>query len=221
MIAAYTPRTSRMTQPTYDKLVEYGFGPPPLPPRVPDQLQQTILKMMDVVEVRGTQEAVMFQMSTVEEESREKARDLSQELQQLQEDVLGRLRERRNWLQDLLAEEEILAEELTNVGEAVHEEIKSITGAVQDLINDVDQQVKKVEDRCHHIFLKVANVSDDKEIGDIEECLVNLKKDLDVTLDVPLDQVKANLAKWVDPMASELANLETKTNSIEPDGEGW
>ena len=84
VIAAYTPRTSRMIQPTYDKLVEYGFGPPPLPPRVPDQLQQTILKMMDVVEVRGTQEAVMFQTSTVEEESREKARDLSQELQQLQ-----------------------------------------------------------------------------------------------------------------------------------------
>ena len=104
VVAAYTPRTSKMKQPTYDKLVEYGFGPPPLPPRVPDQLQRTVLKMMDVVEDRGSPAAVMFQMHAADEERREKARDLSQELQQLQEDVLGRLRERREWLQDLLAE---------------------------------------------------------------------------------------------------------------------
>ena len=158
---------------------------------------------------------MMFQMHAADEERREKARDLSQELQQLQEDVLGRLRERREWLQDLLAEEEILAEEITNVGEAVHEEIRSITDAVQDMIKDVDNQVKEVEDRCHHMFLKVANVSDDKEIGDIEEYLANLKKDLDVTFDVPLDQVKAHLGEWIEPMGKELSNLEAKTNAIE------
>ena len=49
------------------------------------------------------------------------------------------------------------------------------------------------------LYLKVANVMDDKVKGDIEEYLANLKKDLDVTLDVPLDQVKAHMEEWVEP----------------------
>ena len=102
IMAAYTPRTSRMKQPTYDKLIEYGFGPPPLPPQVPDQLQQAVLKMMGITETYGEPEAVMFQVNMNEEERRGRAKDLTQELQQLQDDVLGRLRERREWLQDFL-----------------------------------------------------------------------------------------------------------------------
>ena len=101
-MAAYTPGTSRMKQPTYDKLIEYGFGPPPLPPQVPDQLQQAVLKMMGITETYGEPEAVMFQVNMNEEERRGRAQDLTQELQQLQDDVLGRLRERREWLQDFL-----------------------------------------------------------------------------------------------------------------------
>ncbi|CAE7319363.1 RE1, partial [Symbiodinium sp. CCMP2592] len=216
VLTAYTPRTSKMKQPTYDKLVEYGFQPPPLPLRVPDQLQRVVLNMMNVTGNSPAPEAMMFQMNGSQEERSEKAQELSQELQQLQEDVLGRLRERREWLQDFLAEEEILAEEFNTVGEVIREEIKGINEVVRDLIKDVDDQVKDVESRCHNLYLKVANVMDDKEIGDIEEYLVNLKKDLDVTLDVPLEQVKANLSDWIEPMDKELANLGSKTNAIEP-----
>ncbi|CAE7339861.1 RE1 [Symbiodinium sp. KB8] len=140
-------------------------------------------------------EAVMFLVNEVEEEKRE--------------------RERREWLREFLAEEEILAEELIIVGEKINEEIEGVNGAVRDLIKDVEEQIQKTEDKCHNLYLKVANVNDDKEIGDIEEYLSNLKKDLDVTLDVPLDQVKRNLDKWVVPLRKELANLEEKTDTIE------
>ncbi|CAE7737410.1 GIP [Symbiodinium sp. CCMP2592] len=162
-----------------------------IPPQVPEPLQQVMLKMMDLQETRNPPDAVMFQVSGNPEERREKSIEISQELQQLQEDVLGRLQERREWLQDFLAEEEILAE-------------------------DVDDQVKEVESRCHDLYLKVANVTDDQKIGDVEDYLINLKRDLDVTLDVPLDQVKANLEDWIEPMSKELSNLEAKTNAIEP-----
>ncbi|CAE7494560.1 GIP, partial [Symbiodinium necroappetens] len=213
VITAYTPRTTSMKPDTYETLREFGFNPPPLPPRVPDQLQQTVLKMVTMTKTNDEPEAVMFLVNEIEEEKRERARDVSRELQQLQDDVLNRLKERREWLREFLAEEEILAEELHIVGEAVNEEIEGVNGAVRDLIKDVEEQIQKTEEKCHDLYLKVANVNDDKEIGDIEEYLANLKKDLDVTLDVPLDQVKRNLDKWVDPLRKELANLEEKTDA--------
>ncbi|CAE7478551.1 RE1, partial [Symbiodinium necroappetens] len=215
VITAYTPRTTSMKHDTYETLCEFGFNPPPLLPRVPDQLQQTVLKMLTMTKAKDEPEAVMFLVNEVEEEKREKARDVSRELRQLQDDVLNRLKERREWLREFLAEEEILAEELNIVGEAINEEIEGVNGAVRDLIKDVEEQIQKTEDKCHKLYLRVANVNDDKEIGDIEEYLSNLKKDLDVTLDVPLDQVKRNLDKWVDPLKKELSNLEEKTDAIE------
>ncbi|CAE7211932.1 GIP, partial [Symbiodinium necroappetens] len=215
VITAYTPRTTSMKPDAYETLCEFGFNPPPLPPRVPDQLQQSVLKMLTMTEAKDEPEAVMFLVNEVEEEKRERARDVSRELRQLQDDVLNRLKERREWLREFLAEEEILAEELNIVGEAINEEIEGVNGAVRDLIKDVEEQIQKTEDKCHNLYLKVANVNDDKEIGDIEEYLSNLKKDLDVMLDVPLDQVRRNLDKWVDPLRKELANLEEKTDAIE------
>ena len=116
VITAYTPRTTSMKPDTYEILCEFGFNPPPLPPRVPDQLQQTVLKMLTMTKAKDEPEAVMFLVNEVEEEKRERARDVSRELQQLQDDVLGRLKERREWLREFLAEEEILAEELNVVG---------------------------------------------------------------------------------------------------------
>ncbi|CAE7478405.1 RE1, partial [Symbiodinium necroappetens] len=214
VVTAYTPRTSKMTQPTYDLLRDYGFEPPPLQPHVPDELKKVFLRMMALDETTEP-EAVMFLVNEAEEEKRSKTKAISQELQQLQEDVLERLRERREWLKEFLAEEEILAEEFQNVGEAIHDEIKGINDVVRDLISDVEEQIKAAEKKCNQLFIKVANVDDDKEIGDIEEYLSNLKKDLEVTLDVPLDQVKANLDQWVAPMKAELANLEEKTDAIE------
>ena len=214
VMTAYTPRTSKMTQPTYDLLRDYGFEPPPLQPHVPDELKNVFLRMMALDETTEP-EAVMFLVNEAEEERRSRTKAISQELQQLQEDVLERLRERREWLKEFLAEEEILAEEFQNVGEAIHDEIKGINDVVRDLISDVEEQIKAAEEKCNRLFIKVANVDDDMEIGDIEEYLSNLKKDLEVTLDVPLDQVKANLDQWVTPMKAELANLEEKTDAIE------
>ena len=170
---------------------------------------------VDSVKDSTINEAVLFLMKETEGERRQRTQQISEELQQLQEDVLGRLKERREWLQEFLAEEEILAEEMGVVGEAINEEIMGINGVVRDLIQDVETQVKEVEKKCEDLYLRVANVDDDKEIGDIEDYLGNLKKDLEVTLDVPLDQVKSNLDLWVEPMAKELANLEEKTGAIE------
>ncbi|CAE7224257.1 RE2 [Symbiodinium sp. CCMP2592] len=216
VMTSFTPRSTRLKPPAHEKVFGYGFNPPPLPPQVPEQLQRSILKMMSFSEPTKRQEAVMFQMRTTREERQERAQEISQELQQLQDDVLGRLQERREWLQQFLAEEEILAEEFNTVGESIRDEIKEINVVVRELIKDVEDQVRSVEERCKDLYLKVANATDDKEIGDIEDYLTHLKKDSDVTLDVPLDQVKANLGEWIEPMNKELANLEEKTNAIEP-----
>ncbi|CAE7224887.1 GIP, partial [Symbiodinium sp. CCMP2456] len=209
VVTAYTPRTTKMTKSTYDILCNYGFQPPPLPPQVPDELQRAVLKMMTIDDQREP-DAVMFLINEAEEENRERARDVSRELCQLQDDVLAKLRERQEWLKEFLAEEEILAEELQVVGETINEEIEGVNGAVRDLLQDVEEKIKLTEEKCRSLYLKVANVTDETNIDDIEE-----KKDLDVTLDVPLDQVKANLDKWVEPMSKELSNLEEKTNAIE------
>ncbi|CAE7913867.1 GIP, partial [Symbiodinium necroappetens] len=181
-----------MTKSTYDILCNYGFQPPPLPPQVPDELQRAVLKMMTMGNQREP-DAVMFLINEVEEENRERARDVSRELCQLQDVVLTKLRDRQEWLKEFLAEEEILAEELQVVGETINEEIEGINGAVRDLLQDVEEKIKLTEEKCHSLYLKVANVTDETNIGDIEEHLANLKKDLDVTLDVPLDQVKARI----------------------------
>ncbi|CAE7617868.1 GIP [Symbiodinium sp. CCMP2456] len=188
------PKGGWMTQSTYDILCNYGFQPPPLPPQVPDELQRAVLKMMTMGDQREP-DAVMFLVNEVEEEKRERARDVSRELCQLQDDVLTRLRERQEWLKEFLAEEEILAEELQVVGEAINEEIEGINGAVRDLLQDVEEKIKLTEEKCHSLYLKVANVTDETNIGDIE--------------------VKANLDKWVEPMSKELSNLEEKTSAIE------
>ena len=214
VVTAYTPRTSKMTKSMYDHLKEYGFGPPPLQPHVPDELKNVFLRMMALDETTEP-EAVMFLVNEAEEEKRSMTKAVSQELQQLQEDVLGRLQERREWLKEFLAEEEILAEEFQNIGEAMREEIKGVNEVVRDLISDVENQIKVTEEKCHNMFIKVANLDDDTEVGNVEEYLSNLKKDLEVTLDVPLDQVKGNLDQWVEPMRAELANLEEKTDAIE------
>ena len=186
VMTAYTPRTSKMTQSIYDLLKDYGFDPPPLQPHVPDELKNVYLRMM-ALEGTKEPEAVMFLINEAEEEKRSKTKAISQELQQLQEDVLERLTERREWLKEFPAEEEILAEEFHNIGETIRDEIKGVNDVVRDLISDVEEQIKVTEEKCNQLFIKVANVDDDKEIGDVEEYLANLKKDLEVTLDVPLD----------------------------------
>ncbi|CAE7879419.1 RE1 [Symbiodinium microadriaticum] len=191
--------TSSMKQPTYEILRDYGFEPPPLPPQVPEHLQQAVLRMLSVDPVKDPDinEAVLFLVKEAEGERRQRTQQISEELQQLQEDVLGRLKERREWLQEFLAEEEILAEEIGVVGESINEEIMGINDVVRDLIHDVETQVTEVEKKCEGLYLRVANVDDDKEIGDIEEYLANLKKDLEVTLDVPLDQEKTGaIERW-------------------------
>ena len=164
VMTAYTPRTSKMTQSIHDLLKDYGFDPPPLQPHVPDELKNVYLRMM-ALEGTKEPEAVMFLINEAEEEKRSKTKAISQELQQLQEDVLERLTERREWLKEFLAEEEILAEEFHDIGETIRDEIKGVNDVVRDLISDVEEQIKVTEEKCNQLFIKVANVDDDKEIG--------------------------------------------------------
>ena len=119
---------------------------------------------VDPVKDPSVNEAVLFLVKEAEGERRQRTRQISEELQQLQEDVLGRLKERREWLQEFLAEEEILAEEMGVIGEAINEEIIGINSVVRDLIQDVEKQVTEVERKCEDLYLRVANVDDDKEI---------------------------------------------------------
>ena len=64
------------------------------------------------------------------------------------------------------------------------------------------QEARKTE----KIYLKVANLTDDNQVEDVELYLESLREDLKVTLDVPLDQ-------WIKAIAKELHNLEHNTGA--------
>ena len=69
----------------------------------------------------------------------------SAKFRQLQDDVLERAVERREGLEEFLAEQEILAEELQIVVEAINDEIMGMNEVALDLIEDVETQIKETE----------------------------------------------------------------------------
>ena len=115
VMTTYTPRTSSVKQSTYETLKEYGFDLPPLQPQVPEPLQRTMLRMLSVDSEKdtGSKDAILFLVKEAEEEKRQQTQQIGEELQQLHEDGLGRLKERREWLREFLAEEEIWARRST------------------------------------------------------------------------------------------------------------
>ena len=86
-----------------------------------------------------------------------------------------------------------------------------------DLLKDVQSQIDAVLEEPSNHFLRAAFLAEEESeaLGDLETWLGSLEEDLGVTLTVPLDQVKANLANWVDSISKELFNVEQGTGAVE------
>ena len=216
VLVAYTPRMGAITRPTYDALLDMGFNPPPLP--VPDNVTPT-LRMMSMASEDKHVDAVVFlvRKEDAKENVRGRAREAAAELQALQEDVVARLHQRADFLADLLAEEEMLADELADIGTLVREEAMDSREAVLDMVRDVRMDLDKALQESTKLFLKAATVAQDETdaAADVEAYLDALEGDLGVTLTVPLEQVRANLHSWIEAMKKELNNVETATGAVE------
>ena len=213
---AYTPRMGAITRPTYDALLDMGFNPPPLPG--PDIVTPT-LRMLGMAPEDKQVDAVAFliQEKKSNEDVRSRAQEVTAELQSLQEDVVARLHQRADFLTELLAEEEMLAEELADIGSLVREEAMDSKEAVMDMVRDIQQDLDKALQESSKLFLRAAAAIDEDAdaVADVEAYLDALEGDLGVTLTVPLEQVRAHLANWVEPIKRELNNVETATGAVE------
>ena len=121
VMIAYTPRMGAITRPTYDALLDMGFNPPPL--QGPDIVTPPLC-MMGMASEDKQVDAVAFlvQKEDPKEVMKKRALEATAELQALQEDVVARLHQRADFLTQLLAEEEMLADELADIGNLVREE---------------------------------------------------------------------------------------------------
>ena len=216
VMIAYTPRMGAMTRPTYNALLDMGFSPPPL--HGPDILTPT-LNMLDMASEDKQADAVAFlsQEGTTSEDIKKRALKPTAELQSLQEDVVARLHQRADFLTELLAEEEMLAEELADIGNLVREEALDSREAVMDMVKNIQLDLDKALQESTKLFLKAATVSQEEidSVADVEAYLDALEGDLGVTLTVSLDQVRTHLTRWVEAMKKELSNVETTTGAVE------
>ncbi|CAE7300896.1 RE1, partial [Symbiodinium natans] len=193
VVAMYTPRAKNMDGFTKETLDDLGFGMPEEDLRqFPDYKKGAILKMMNMAQEDREVDAVVFQMKEPTE-SKVSLEESLDELHELQEGIMERLRARAENLRDLLNEEEILAEELQATNEMVKEEADHARVTIEEWLKDAEEKMGKVR----------------------KEYLQNLQEDLKVTLDVPLDQVKLCLEKWVEAIQKELTNLEVNTGALE------
>ena len=216
VMIAYTPRMGAITRPTYDALLNMGFNPPPL--QGPDFVTPT-LRMMGMASEDKQVDAVAFliKKEKSEEDAKKRASEATAELQALQDDVVARLHQRADFLAELLAEEEMLADELADIGNLIREEAMDSREAVMDMVKDIQQDLDQALKESTKLFLKAAVVSgeDFDAETDVEAYLEALEGDLGVTLTIPLDQVRAHLTRWVDAMKKELDNVETATGAVE------
>ncbi|CAE7392349.1 RE1 [Symbiodinium natans] len=215
VVAMYTPRAKNMDGFTKETLDDLGFGMPEEDRRqFPDYKKGAILKMMNMAQEDKEVDAVVFQMREPAE-SKVSLEESLDELHELQEGIVERLRARAENLRDLLNEEEILAEELQATNEMVKEEADHARVTIEEWLKDAEEKMGNVRKVTESFFLKVANLNENDEIANVEEYLQNLQEDLKVTLDVPLDQVKLCLEKWVEAIQKELTNLEVNTGALE------
>ena len=216
LLVAYTPRMGAITRPTYDALLDMGFNPPPF--QGPDIVTPT-LKMMGMASEDKQVDAVAFLVKKEKEgESlKRKAMEATAELQTLQEDVVARLHQRADFLADLLVEEEMLADELADVGRLVREEAMDSREAVMEMIKEIQLDLDKAIQESSKLFLRAATVPQEEieSMDDVEAYLEALEGDLGVTLTVPLEQVREHLHSWVEAMKKELNNVETTTGAVE------
>ena len=209
VMIAYTPRMGAITRPTYDALLDMGFNPPPL--QGPDVVTPA-LRMLNMASEDKRVDAVAFLIQEKEpnESARSRALEATAELQALQEDVVARLHQRADFLTELLAEEEMLADELADIGNLVREEALESREVVMDMVQSIRQDLDKARQESSRLFLRAATVSQE-EMDSVEA----LEGDLGVTLTVSLEQVRAHLQKWTGAMKKELDNVETQTGAVE------
>ena len=214
LLIGYTPRMKAVTQPTYDSLLDAGFNPPVF--RGHDFVTPT-LNMMNLAAEDVGVDAVVFLVQEKSHGSGVRSSQALRDLHSLQEDILARLGQRAEFLNDILAEEEMLASELADVSQLVKDEASEARELIMDLLKDVQSQIDSVMKKSSSHFLWAAFLAEEESeaLGDLESWLGSLEEDLGVTLTVPLDQVKANLANWVDSIAKELSNVEQGAGAVE------
>ena len=214
LLMGYTPRMKAVTQPTYDSLLDAGFNPPVL--KGHDFVTPT-LSMMNLAAEDARVDAVVFLVQEGSRRRKDRPNQALRDVHALQEDILARLGQRAEFLNDILAEEEMLASELADVSQLVKEEANEAKELVMDLLKDVQSQIDAVLRESSNHFLRAAFLAEEESeaLGDLEAWLSSLEEDLGVTLTVPLDQVKANLEKWVDSISQELSNVERGTGAVE------
>ena len=118
LLIGYTPRMKAVTQPTYDSLLDAGFNPPAF--KGHDFVTPT-LNMMNLAAEDACVDAVVFLAQEKSHRQRGRSNRALRDLHSLQEDILARLGQRAEFLNDILAEEEMLASELADVSQLVKE----------------------------------------------------------------------------------------------------
>ncbi|CAE7395925.1 GIP [Symbiodinium natans] len=218
VVTLYTPRTSNLGLDSREALNDLGFNVPDTwaqPREAMSTSLQPMLAMIGMVPQDKNVDAVTFRMGVDKEEVPSEIQLALEEIDNLQEEVIERLQQRSAWLEDFLAEEEILREELAIVSQEAMEEAKQLRQTLRDMLEDSNSRINVARDNVQKVFLKVANLTAENKVADVEEHLNNLKEDLKVTLDVPLEQVKQNLEKWMEAIGKELQNLEKNTGALE------
>ena len=98
---------------------------------------KAVLAMMEMVKEDETVDGVVIREGAHLEEGPSKVREALDELDNIQEEVIERLEQRFIWLEDFLAEEEILREELMLTSQATMDEAKNL------------QETLRANDQCH------------------------------------------------------------------------
>ena len=213
VLIGFTPRMKSMTQPTYEALLDAGFNPPAL--RSHDFVTPA-LNMMSLTNEDAQVDAVVFLVRERRMPARDNPERALQDLHSLQEDILARLGQRAEFLNDILAEEEMLASELADISQLVKDEACEAKDLILDLLKDVQSQMATVAKESSNHFLRAAALAEEESeaMADLETWLASLEEDLGVTLTVPLEQAKGSLDKWVESMSKELTNVEQGTGAV-------
>ena len=204
VLLTYTPRLRNLSEADHQTLCGLGFDLPTVPS---DEDGPQLRAVID-----NFSEETMFDppkdgfIDTADGD--EWASSLSK-LVEDQQDMIAELEEKSLVLRRLLEEEEILLEEYRRMGNMVNEEADHAHQMLVDLIEQTGDTMKEMEREVEVRQLKAALRSDEDEtaIDDVEKYLSELVEELQVVLNVPLEQVKRHLERWVPAIDKELATL--------------
>ena len=121
--------------------------------------------------------------------------------------VLKDLDERAARLRDLLGEEEILAEEYRRCGDITRETLSDARSEVSKFLEETHEQIVELERVRTLNCLRIASMATGDPATaevDYEQLLADLEGDLDVIHNVPLEQVKGFLSRWVEAIKEKV-----------------